>query len=358
MMNTTQNPDDAVKAVLDNPVQPDGDDEPFAGFGVMGLPFESGHYLALRGFPRHRLHRRIFGVAPRSGRHWTFYRPRPPAELRSLLHAARQRRRSVRYRRRVDHAVVVSGDDSRTARVVGPHGIDLPSRMLTTVATRLPVPAWTNESMFGVIGRVAGMTLGAGDVRLAGAAPNGQHFMVAPRQIWAVSARARFSAAKTSARPAGSGAGTAGRLPPAADRIGVIGTGHFENLDGTAHIRAGDTAPSATRAFFVRHNLVSRQSAPTPCPRRSGPRCWRYCRGDRPRPGAPASTSLRSALIATRIADLPGSPAPNATTRTTRRYHLDRLLRDWTNTRSGSATTSPSGTILPSTGPGCLYGSC
>ncbi len=42
--------------------------------------------------------------------------------------------------------------------------------------------------MLGVISRVAGVTLGAGDVRLAGTAPNGQRFMVAPRQIWAVSA--------------------------------------------------------------------------------------------------------------------------------------------------------------------------
>ena len=117
------------------------------------------------------------------------------------------------------------------------------SRMLTKVASRLPESAWTNQSMLGIIGRVAGMTLGAGDVRLAGAAPNGQHFMVAPRQIWAVSA--------SRAVLGGEDFGPIGRLKeqarladfrPPQKGICVIGTGHFENFDETAHIRAGDTA--------------------------------------------------------------------------------------------------------------------
>lgn len=30
---------------------PSGDDERVIGFGVMGLPFASGHYLAFRDFP-------------------------------------------------------------------------------------------------------------------------------------------------------------------------------------------------------------------------------------------------------------------------------------------------------------------
>ena len=30
---------------------PDGDDERVVGFGVIGLPFANGHYLAFRDFP-------------------------------------------------------------------------------------------------------------------------------------------------------------------------------------------------------------------------------------------------------------------------------------------------------------------
>ena len=32
----------------DQPRLPEGDDERFTGYGVMGMPFASGHYLALR----------------------------------------------------------------------------------------------------------------------------------------------------------------------------------------------------------------------------------------------------------------------------------------------------------------------
>jgi hypothetical protein len=45
-MTTSHTPADAAAAVLHNPALPPGDDERFAGFGVLGLPFASGHYLA------------------------------------------------------------------------------------------------------------------------------------------------------------------------------------------------------------------------------------------------------------------------------------------------------------------------
>ena len=45
---TTTTPRQAVEALQDQPRLPDGDDERFTGYGVMGMPFASGHYLALR----------------------------------------------------------------------------------------------------------------------------------------------------------------------------------------------------------------------------------------------------------------------------------------------------------------------
>jgi DNA-binding CsgD family transcriptional regulator len=47
-MTKLRTPLDAATAVLQNPALPVGDDERFVGFGVMGFPFASGHYLALR----------------------------------------------------------------------------------------------------------------------------------------------------------------------------------------------------------------------------------------------------------------------------------------------------------------------
>lgn len=69
---------------------PDGDDERVVGFGVMGLPFTSGHYLAYRDFPETSFspayksvwHRTPAGV-------WTFYAtPREVEVLRMVAHGA------------------------------------------------------------------------------------------------------------------------------------------------------------------------------------------------------------------------------------------------------------------------------
>ena len=245
-MNTTQNPHDAVKAVLDNPVLPDGDDERFAGFGVMGLPFESGHYLALRQFPTASFAPAYLSVWHRdpAGR-WTFYATTPAEQSCARYFSSATGNDAVQCDIDVEwitpwwFRVTIPGLLHWSVHMESTFA----SRMLTTVASRLPESAWTNQSMLGVIGRVAGMTLGAGDVRLAGAAPNGQHFMVAPRQIWEVSA--------SRAVLGGEDFGPIGRLTeqarladfrPPQKGICVIGTGHFENFDETAHIRAGDTA--------------------------------------------------------------------------------------------------------------------
>ena len=44
----TTTPWQAVAALLAQPRLPEGGDERFTGYGVMGMPFASGHYLALR----------------------------------------------------------------------------------------------------------------------------------------------------------------------------------------------------------------------------------------------------------------------------------------------------------------------
>ena len=44
-------PAEIAQALECAPALPSGDGERFSGYGVMGLPFASGHYLALRRFP-------------------------------------------------------------------------------------------------------------------------------------------------------------------------------------------------------------------------------------------------------------------------------------------------------------------
>jgi hypothetical protein len=245
-MTKPQNPHDAVKAVLDNPVLPDGDDERFAGFGVMGLPFESGHYLALRHFPAASFAPAYLSVWHRDpAGTWTFYATTPAEQSCARYFSSATGNDAVQCDIDVDWVtpwwfrVTIPGLLVWSVHMQSTFA----SRLLTTVAGRLPESSWTNRSMLEIISRIAGMTLGAGEIRLSGAAPNGQHFMVAPRKVWAVSA--------SRAILRGEDLGPIGRLKeqarladfrPPQKGICVIGTGHFENFDETAHIRAGDTA--------------------------------------------------------------------------------------------------------------------
>ncbi|OBK74054.1 hypothetical protein [Mycobacterium sp. 1274761.0] len=245
-MNTTRTPLDAVKAVLDNPVLPDGDDERFAGFGVMGLPFENGHYLALRQFPTASFAPAYLSVWHRDpAGDWTFYATTPAEQSCARYFSSATGNDAVQC------DIDVTWVTPWWFRVTIPGLLEwsvhlqstFVSRMLTKVAGLLPESAWTNRSMLDILGRVAGMTLGAGDLRLAGAAPNGQHFMVAPRKVWTVCA--------SRAVLCGEDLGPIGRLKeqarladfrPPQTGICVIGTGHFETFDETVHIAAGETA--------------------------------------------------------------------------------------------------------------------
>jgi len=241
-MNTIQNPRTAAAAVAQTPILPTGPDESVTGFGVMGLPFASGHYLAFRDFPAASFRPRAAGY--RSVWHrdpagvWTFYAT-SPAE-----HSC------ARY-----FSVVTPNDAVVCPIDVTWHGdfelcIEIPeilswtvelhhtaaTRAFTRVGARLPDALWTNPAVLGVLGPLAGAVLGAGRVRLAGTMPNGQRFRIAPKQLWAVaSARATFE---------GRDLGAVVPLPEQA-RLGdfwapqrglaVVGQGRFEAFDPARH---------------------------------------------------------------------------------------------------------------------------
>jgi len=65
-------------ASIKTPGLPDGTEERFAGYGVMGLPFRSGHYRALRHFPASSIGPGFRAVWHRDPhRRWTFYADAP-----------------------------------------------------------------------------------------------------------------------------------------------------------------------------------------------------------------------------------------------------------------------------------------
>ncbi|MBX7430620.1 hypothetical protein JDV09_00630 [Mycobacterium sp. Y57] len=244
-MNTTLTPRDAAAAVTANPVLPAGDDERFVGFGIMGLPFANGHYLALRQFPA-----TTFAPAYASVWHrdpsctWTFYATTPGQQSCARYFSSATPNDPIQC----DIEVGWTSPWSVDVEIPGllqwsVHMQSTPAtRLMTSIGRRLPGAAWTNPTALSVISRAAGATLGVGDIRLTGTAANGQRYMVAPKTIWAVTG--------SRAMLGGQNLGPIGpllrqarigdfRLPQRG--IGLIGSGHFEAFDADRHVAAERT---------------------------------------------------------------------------------------------------------------------
>lgn len=237
-MNTYLTPALAATAVTHHPVLPTGTDERFVGYGVMGLPFASGHYLALRDFPA-----TTFAPAYRSVWHrdpagrWTFYAttPGPQSCARYFSDAIEE---PVRC------AIDVKWESPWSLHIAIPDLLEWTVHMHTTAATslmtrvgtRLPQRAWTHPAVSSILSRVAGIVLGVGQARLSGTAPNGQRYMLAPARIWAVSSSSAVFAGEDFG-PVGPLAEQArlGDFRPPQKGIFVVGHGHFETFDQTVH---------------------------------------------------------------------------------------------------------------------------
>ena len=118
------------------------------------------------------------------------------------------------------------------------------TRLMSTIGGRLSESAWSDPRTLRRLSKVASRTLGVGDVRLTGRAPNGQCYMMAPKQLWTV--------ADSHAELRGRDLGASGpllrqarlgdfRMPQRG--IGMVGSGHFETFDADRH-RSSDPAHS------------------------------------------------------------------------------------------------------------------
>jgi hypothetical protein len=172
-----------------DPELPPGPGERFSGYGVMGLPFETGHVLALRRFPASSLgpgYSSLWHRTP-SGR-WTLWSDVPPEAS------------CCRYfGRAVDYVAVapirIHWSGPRAFRVmVGDGMLDWSvalraspgTILMNALGAVLPERAWQSPALLRAMSRVAGPLLRLGRVRLAGQVPNGQLFRAAPRLIWRI----------------------------------------------------------------------------------------------------------------------------------------------------------------------------
>lgn len=168
---------------------PAGDDERVAGFGVMGLPFASGHYLAFRDFPLVSFapgYRAVWHRDPDGA--WTFYATAPGHLSCARYFSAATSIEPVQCDIAVDWATpwspAISIDGILDWRV------DMKStpatRVMSAMGAVLPAAAWDSRAMLRAMGPVVGPVLGVGAVRLCGSVPNRQRFRMAPKTVWAV----------------------------------------------------------------------------------------------------------------------------------------------------------------------------
>jgi len=182
-------PRDVVGTVEATARLPNGERERFAGYGVMGLPFRSGHVLGLRRWP-----------ASSVGPGYTSVWHRGPDGRWSFWATAAPEVSCTRYTGEISHDTRETGisvdwpEPSRlTVRSDEPElwwevelGTMVRSRMLGALARQLPRRVLSNELVLRMIGPVAGLLLGAGRLALTGKMPNGQSFHLIPSHVWPV----------------------------------------------------------------------------------------------------------------------------------------------------------------------------
>jgi hypothetical protein len=183
------NPRDLIAGIESAPVLPPGREERFAGYGVWGLPFSSGHYLALRRFPASSLgpYTSVWWRDPAG--HWVIYANASPANS-----CPRYYGRALERAEMAD--IDLSWPTAWTLRVRIPNVLDWEVELGSTLVTRLlnvvggaaPRWFWRNRLALAAVARLAGPMLGTGKMRLQGSVPNGQSFQGNAQLGWVITA--------------------------------------------------------------------------------------------------------------------------------------------------------------------------
>jgi hypothetical protein len=171
------------------PKLPEGADERFAGYGIMGLPFASGHVLAMRRFPASSIgppytsiwHRDPAGT-------WEFWQNQPaglscPRYFSAALAEARKVEIDLEWTEPSTIRMAVPELEFEWSTILRTSGV---TTLLSAVAMALPDRLWRAKPVLSLLGPMAGTLLRVGRLGLAGVAPNGQHFVANPLRVWLV----------------------------------------------------------------------------------------------------------------------------------------------------------------------------
>jgi hypothetical protein len=183
-------PRELIQHIEETASLPSGSGERFAGYAVIGLPFRSGHVLALRRFPASSLGFGYTSVWHRDpGGNWTFYSTTAPERSCSRYFGS-QVEENVHAQIRIEwdspDKFRVIADCSRSLNWQVTVTQTVASRLMNTAARLVPDSWWRKRFMLRVMGFAATYVLGTGKMNLAGRTPNGQEFIANPQQVWLV----------------------------------------------------------------------------------------------------------------------------------------------------------------------------
>lgn len=171
-----------------HPRLPAGTDERVSGYGVMAVPFSSGHVLGLRRWTANSVSDPFTSIWHRDpAGTWHFYESSQPTFACSRWFGDGTSGSTL-------SPIELSWTSPTELRIVAPGLVDWRVRMASSPMTRamnamssmLPMAAWNSAPVLRVMGRMASRTLGSGRLGLTGVTSNGQRFKANPYRIWRV----------------------------------------------------------------------------------------------------------------------------------------------------------------------------
>lgn len=222
---------------------PEGEgQERFAGYGVMGAPFSSGHYLALRHFPASSLGEGYDSVWHRNpAGTWVFYSSVSPEfscarYFGSALEDAQVAPISVTWTGPFAFTVTVPDKIVWDLEL----GTSTATKAMTALGGMMPAAWWRSDAVLSLMSQAAGAALGVGRVKLTGSASNGQWFRANPRMLWTVErSRATIDGVDIGAPgPLATQARLSDFWLPQRGMF-VVGEAYFEPYDAARHRSAG-----------------------------------------------------------------------------------------------------------------------
>jgi hypothetical protein len=182
-------PADLARYVEEHPNLPRGNCERVSGYGVMGLPFSSGHVLGLRRWTASSVGEAFTSIWHRDpGGRWTFYESAPCDIACTRYFGAdvqRNRLGPIELNWQGPLQLRIQFEDGSVDWTIE-IGSTPVTRLMSAVGSAIPLAAWRSAPVLWAMGHVAGRALGVGRVKLSGMTSNGQHFDANPLRIWYV----------------------------------------------------------------------------------------------------------------------------------------------------------------------------